>query len=216
MGTVIASATALYFADPSSPALLSTIVAPSPTPKSAEAFAGVILIAPFPDLPELLQTYKIAGFLPVLSPLRGYPKIANYLSTKIIDKWPTLPRLQALLEASSASKTPVHISILHARNDGDISFRLSEAVYAGLETLFLGEENVVASEERRSIHGGERVKRGAFAYRNVEDADRMRSVELEVVRFGGHNEVVGWSQVSLAVRRAFKGVKSLRPGLDVE
>ncbi|KAF2659246.1 alpha/beta-hydrolase [Lophiostoma macrostomum CBS 122681] len=216
MGTVIASATALYFASPSTSALPPTIAHPSPLPNSATAFAGVILISPFPDLPELLQSYKISGFIPVLAPLKGYPKIANYLSSKIIDTWPTLPRLQALLTASAASKTPVHISILHARNDPDISFRLSEAVYAGLETLFLGDENVVASEERRTIHGGERVKRGAFAYRSVEDGDRMRSVELEIVRYGGHNEVVGWSQVSLAVRRAFKGVKSLRPGLDVE
>jgi hypothetical protein len=60
------------------------------------------------------------------------------------------------------------------------------------------------------------VKRGAFAYRNVEDGDGERSVELEVVRYGGHNAVVGFSQVSLAVRRALKGRKTLRPGLDVE
>lgn len=79
----------------------------------------------------------------------------------------------------------------------------------------VGEEGVSASEERRSIHGGERVRRGAFAYRKVEDASGERVVELEVTRFGGHNEVVGWSAVNLAVRRAV-GRKSLRPGLDVE
>lgn len=79
----------------------------------------------------------------------------------------------------------------------------------------LAEEGVTASEERRSIHGGERVKRGAFAYRKAEDANGERSVELEVVRYGGHNEVVGWSQVGLAVRRAFRR-KRFVPGLDVE
>lgn len=83
----------------------------------------------------------------------------------------------------------------------------------------LGGEGVAATEERRSIHGGERVKRGAFAYKKVEDARGERSVELEVVRFGGHNEIVGWTQVSLAVRRAFVKAENVRRGnvgLDVE
>lgn len=79
----------------------------------------------------------------------------------------------------------------------------------------LSEEGVSASEQRRSIQGGERVERGAFAFNKVEDARGERTVELEVVRYGGHNEVVGFAQVSLAVRRAFAR-KSLKPGLDVE
>jgi hypothetical protein len=184
--------------------------------KTLESFAGVVLVSPFPNLPELLRTYKIKGIIPILSPLTPYPKIANWLSSKILDQWPTLQRLQALLAASSTSKTPVHVTILHSRNDQDIDFRLSEVVYTQLEKSFLGEENVLTNQERRSIHGGERVKRGAFAYRNVEDAEGTRSVELEVVRYGGHNQLVGWTQVSLAVRRAFKGRKTGKVGLDVE
>lgn len=79
----------------------------------------------------------------------------------------------------------------------------------------LVEEGASSTDERRTIHGGERVRRGAFAYKKVEDARGEKSVELEVVRYGGHNEVVGWTQVSLAIRRAFER-KTLRPGLDVE
>ena len=127
----------------------------------------------------------------------------------------TLPRLKALVAATSATKSPLRISILHARNDGDISFRHSEQLYNPLEMALLGEEGATSSEERRSIHGGERVNRGAFAYRKVEDAGGERRVELEIVRYGGHNEVVGFAQVGLAVRRAFK-VKTFKPGLDVE
>jgi hypothetical protein len=216
LGTAVTAATALYFTDESSTDLPSTIVPPSLAPKTAEPFAGIVLVAPFPDLPVLLRTYKIAGIIPVLSPLRPYPRIANFLSTRIVDQWPTLSRLRSLLAAAKVSKTPVHVTILHARNDQDIDFRLSEDVYAELEKSLLGEDNVMSTEERRSIHGGERVKRGAFAYRNVEAADGERNVELEIVRYGGHNQVVGFAQVSLAIRRAWKGKKSLRPGLDVE
>ncbi|KAF2254599.1 alpha/beta-hydrolase [Trematosphaeria pertusa] len=193
LGTAVAAASALFFTDPESEQLPSDIVKPEPAVASPQHFAGVVLVAPFTTLSELLQTHKISGIIPVLSPLRPYPKIANFLSSKILDHWPTLPRLQALLSATSANKTPLRLSLLHARNDQHITFRLSESL----------------------IHGGERVKRGAFAYRKVEDAAGERSVELEVVRYGGHNELVGWSQVALAVRRAFKK-KNFRVGLDVE
>ncbi|KAF2789350.1 hypothetical protein K505DRAFT_253540 [Melanomma pulvis-pyrius CBS 109.77] len=209
LGTAVTAASALYFTTPTSP-LLPAIPAPSPNLPlpHAEPFAAIVLVAPFPSLPILLQSYKILGIIPVLSPLRGYPKISSFVSRKILDLWPTQDRLSALLTAATETKAPVRLSILHARNDQDISFQLSESVYTGLESLFLGKENVVSEQERRSIHGGERVKRGAFAYRKVEDAgvagEAGRSVELEVVRYGGHNEVVGFAQVSLAVRRAFR------------
>jgi pimeloyl-ACP methyl ester carboxylesterase len=215
LGTAVTAASALYFADPNSAHLPTNIIKPIPLPKSRQSFAGIVLVAPFTDLPQLLQTYKIGGIIPVLSPLASYPKMARYLSSKIVDHWPTLPRLQSLISLTSASNTPVHLTIIHARNDQDITFRLSEALYAPLESALLTEEGVSAMEERRSIHGQERVKRGAFAYRKVEDANGERSVEVEIVRYGGHNEVVGWTQVALAVRRAFRR-KRFVPGLDVE
>jgi hypothetical protein len=166
-------------------------------------------------MPQLLKTYKIGGILPVLKPLQSYPKIANYLTARIVDKWPTLPRLRALISAPASKKTGFHVTLLHARNDQDITYWEAEALFQPLATLMLTEEGVVVEEERRTIQGGHRVKRGAFAYKKVEDDKGDRMVELEVVRYGGHNEVVGWTQVSLAVRRAFAR-KTLRPGLDVE
>ncbi|KAF1958908.1 alpha/beta-hydrolase [Byssothecium circinans] len=215
LGTAVTAASALYFADPNSPELPSDLIKPSPAIKKPQNFAGIVLVAPFTNIPHLLQTYKIGGVIPIFSPLRSYPRITKYLTHRILDTWPTLPRLGALITSTSPSQTPLHLTILHARNDQDIPFKLSEDLYSPLESLFLEEEGVTATEERRSIHGGERVKRGAFAYRNVESVDGERSVEVEIVRFGGHNEVVGWTQVALAVRRAFKR-KVFRPGFDVE
>jgi pimeloyl-ACP methyl ester carboxylesterase len=215
LGTAVTAASALYFADPSSPFLPADIVHPTPKPTSATTYASLVLVAPFTDLPKLLQSYTLAGLLPILKPLRGYPRIALFFATRIVDTWPTLPRLHELLTVS----THTHIHMLHARNDADISFREAEAVFQPLQSLMLGQEGVSATEERRSIHGAERVKRGAFAYKKVEDARGEKCVELEVVRFGGHNEVVGWAQVSLAVRRGFERAEAGRKGkvgLDVE
>jgi pimeloyl-ACP methyl ester carboxylesterase len=215
LGTAVTSAAALYCANTMSRALPMDLVHTYPVSKKHEGFAAIILVAPFTDLPSLLKTYKIAGLLPVLRPMQGYPRIANFLASKIVDQWPTRSRLLALIHDSQYSKIALHVHILHARNDWDISFRESEALYEGLQSAMLSEEGASAVEERRSIHGGERVRRGAFAYRKVEDARGERGVEMEVVRYGGHNEVVGFAQVSLAVRRALER-KSLKPGLDVE
>ncbi|KAF2021776.1 alpha/beta-hydrolase [Aaosphaeria arxii CBS 175.79] len=216
LGTAVTAASALYFTDPTSvylPSTLATTISP-PAPKEPISFAAIILVAPFSNLPELLKTYNMAGIFPVLKPLQPYPRIARFLESKILDHWPTQDRLRALI---SSTKTPAstHIRIIHARNDQDIGYQTSEKLFTSLEKSFLGEENVISDHERRSIHGGDRVKRGAFAYRRVEDADGKRTVELEVVRYGGHNQVVGFAQVGLAVRRAFN-VKTFRPGLDVE
>jgi pimeloyl-ACP methyl ester carboxylesterase len=219
LGTAVTAASALYFADPSSEHLPTDLTHVSPLSKSHAGFAGIVLVAPFRDLATLLETYRIGGFIPILRPLRAYTRIANFLLARIVDHWPTLPRLRSLLTLTAASKTPIRLTLLHARNDQDIDFRQSEALFQPLQSTMLGEEGVSAREERRSIHGEERVKRGAFAYKKVEDGRGERMCELEVVRYGGHNEIVGWTQVSLAIRRAFaavEGRQERKVGLDVE
>ncbi|ORY19857.1 Alpha/Beta hydrolase protein [Clohesyomyces aquaticus] len=221
LGTAITAASALYFTNPTNSLLPSSIVGPTPE-LDPQSFAGIVLVSSFPSLHTLLNSYKIRGLIPVLSPLRPYPRLSKLLSNRILDHWPTQERLEALLTTSQASKTAAKITLLHARNDQDIDFKLSETVFQGCEAVLRGDEGAISFEERRSIHGHERVKRGAFAYRKVEDGEAAagrgegRTVELEVVRYGGHNEVVGFAQVSLAVRRAFAGNKSFKPGLDTE
>ena len=120
------------------------------------------------------------------------------------------------------------IHVLHPRNDVNVHFRLGEAVYEGLEREMVGDEGVVSVHQRRSVEkekgvlreeGVRSVTRGAFAYRRVEHNTRYggRVAELEVLRFGGHNEVAGWENVGLAVRRAIIEIKGWRrPGLDTE
>ncbi|KAI8937679.1 hypothetical protein NX059_005380 [Plenodomus lindquistii] len=219
LGTAVASAASLWSVDPTSQYLPSDLPALSnpsistttTTNQPSDTYASIILVSAFRNLPDLLKTYRIGGIIPILKPLSGYPRIANWINGRILDTWPTLPRLLALVAAHTRDQNNpaagLNIHLIHARNDQDITFRESEAVYAPLQSALLALEGASASEERRSILGGERVKRGAFAYRKVETEGGGVSVELEVVRFGGHNEVVGWSAVGLGVRRAFARVE---------
>ncbi|KAL8753701.1 MAG: hypothetical protein Q9199_004869 [Rusavskia elegans] len=51
------------------------------------AFAGAVLVAPFADVATLVATYRVAGMIPLLSPLARFPGIFGYLSTLIHDTW---------------------------------------------------------------------------------------------------------------------------------
>jgi alpha-beta hydrolase superfamily lysophospholipase len=45
-------------------------------------FAGTILVAPFVDVATLVATYRVAGTIPILSPLAKLPLLFNYLQRK--------------------------------------------------------------------------------------------------------------------------------------
>jgi len=237
---------ALHYADPGSSALPAAIARPPAAGGKGDGgpqrFAGVVLVAAFPSLPELLKTYRIGGVLPVLSPLRPYPYLTSLLEKRVVDTWATGARMAALVEAAGRGGVGVgvRVTVLHARDDGDISWKLGEEVFKGMERVMMGEEGVVRTDERRSVLGRERVTRGAVVYRAVEDwaGSAERVVELEVVRYGGefgavsyspmqrfgegwmagldvykitltgtgHNRIVTFAPVALAVTRAFESV----------
>jgi pimeloyl-ACP methyl ester carboxylesterase len=218
LGTAVTAAVALHFASPASTLLPPNLPLPQ-TKTPPTTFPHILLLSPFPSLPTLLTTYRISGLIPLFSPLTPYPALYTFMTSKLLDPWPTSRRLHALLSAAKSNKAPLKIHILHARNDQDIGFKVGEAVYEGLEAGMRGEEGVVSVHERRSLVGEKGVRRGAFAYRKVEVVESYgaRVVEMETVRFGGHNELVGWVNVQLAIRRAMKGESGVRmPGLDVE
>ncbi|KAF2755494.1 alpha/beta-hydrolase [Pseudovirgaria hyperparasitica] len=223
LGTAVASATSLFYLDPHSPllpaSLSNTTTSPPPTPIS---FASTILVAPFPSLPALLLKYRIAGLIPVLGPLKGYPKLLAYMTARIIDPWPTLPRWQAAFATARALNVPLNLHILHARNDADIPFAQGEALFEGVSAVMRdgvgsGEQSVLREIHERRSEVGDAVRRGAWAYRRCVDGEGVRvgddgmakvtarrRVELEITRWGGHNRIVAGAQVALAVRRAFE------------
>jgi abhydrolase domain-containing protein 12 len=88
-------------------------------------FAGLVLVEPFSDIPTLLPRYFIAGIIPTLSPLRMYPKILNFLLTKIVDTWNTTFRLANLVKSSKS----LNLAIIHTRDDFEISWTHSQTLF---------------------------------------------------------------------------------------
>jgi pimeloyl-ACP methyl ester carboxylesterase len=89
-------------------------------------FAGVVLVAGFTDLPNLLTSYSIAGWVPVLSPLRSYPALYKVFAGYLVDKWLSADRLANFVRLSKK----VRLFIIHSKDDYEIPWTQSEGLFA--------------------------------------------------------------------------------------
>ena len=150
LGTAVAAAVGLQFVDPDNSLYPKTQIETSSNQvtKSSDRitptlFAGIILVAPFTSVPNMLLTYRMGGWLPLLLPFRPFPKLAAALTSVMVDKWPTAEGLAAYYSASTraiagAASNPAVVSteshgrgylqIIHALNDRDISWRQTEMI----------------------------------------------------------------------------------------
>jgi abhydrolase domain-containing protein 12 len=83
-------------------------------------FAGTVLVAPFADVATLVSTYRVAGIIPVLSPLARFPILFNYLQRFIQDKWLCKDHIAQYVRANEANGQKYHLTVIHAEDDYDI------------------------------------------------------------------------------------------------
>ena len=88
-------------------------------------FAGVVLVAAFTDLPTLVSRYAIKGVVPILSPLRPYPRVQQWLTKHILDTWETKNRLAEFVRSS----TKLNLVLIHARNDMEIPWQNTDSLF---------------------------------------------------------------------------------------
>ena len=209
LGTAVASAVALNFVDPANDLL------PEPstrgfTPETLEvqepkSFAGVVLVAPFFSIPSLLLTYRLGGWLPLLLPLRPFPVLGSWLTSHMIDKWPTGERLAAyysilgnLPDFDAATDQPMRfrnqgsLQLFHALNDRDISYHQTEMVCRR-----------ILGPDEKCVDGNEGPQ-----VREVKRSGRP-PLRFELLGWGGHNRIQTSSPVAIGVLRAFEGIPPL-------
>jgi pimeloyl-ACP methyl ester carboxylesterase len=203
LGTQVASAVSLHFASPAESARLlppaetefnAAALATLPSRKEPVTFASVILAASFPSLPKLLKVYRLGGLVPLLSPLRVYPTIQNFVLRFIHECWRTSDRLAALVAASAKQDLPLNLQIMHAANDYDISWRMGDenfkACVAALREVDGGDVEVKAVGD-----WGETIKK------DVKVGNTK--VSWQLLMSGGHNRIVADVPIALAVMRGF-------------
>ncbi|EZF35541.1 hypothetical protein H101_00922 [Trichophyton interdigitale H6] len=196
LGTAVASALAERhtFGNPSD----------SSPVKAKESFAGVILMAPFTNIPQLLHSYCIMGFIPpILSPLLQYPQLKKYILDRLLDRWDTAARLAALTgiapkQAQNHESLPFDLTIIHAINDRDIPWREGKSVW---DAATGGEMAVELGSFTHNHTSEDGVIQSTVWERMDEPSKALKRVRWERVRYGGHNEVGTLNTVAVALLR---------------
>jgi abhydrolase domain-containing protein 12 len=202
LGTAVSSAVALHFADPlasekllphdSSFEGLSTqeLASLDNRAETPIDFEAIILVASFSSLPKLLLNYRISGLIPLLSPLRPYPRLQSLLVSQLRDTWNTSARISALTAAVSKSENrSLRLHIIHAMNDWDIPWRSGEENFDKAEEALT--PTITASGEVERMEG----KGVTLSGNGIEDQrkevwlgerGRVRLI-WEILRYGGES-----------------------------
>lgn len=202
-----------------------------PIIKNPEPLAGVVLLASFSNLPNLIESYSIKGLTPpMLSPLVGYPRFQRWVRSHIVDHWSTDTRLARLSgvnvseDALGLKHSPkdLDLTIIHALDDVEIPWYEGRRVW-----LAATGENIEGSPgsltyEKAEAGSPSQIKIWEHQVTGEDGTRATKKVRWERVRYGGkleptrsrslanegffvgHNSVATFSVAGLAVLRAFE------------
>jgi abhydrolase domain-containing protein 12 len=169
-------------------------------------FAGHIMIAPFVDVPTLVTTYKIAGTIPILSPVARYSVLFNFLSTKIRETWSTKTRIADYVHRSEDILHRYRITLIHAEDDTDIPWHHTP-------TLFSHAVNATSADgienSRVSTWKTEKGQDVGAAGRVAHWRTEQGVISEYLLRHGLHDVIMGSPVVTLAAMDIFEGVDGL-------
>lgn len=195
LGTAVSTAAIARHLD-IEPAINSTTAGPG-TQLETKApidfpFAGLLLSSGFSNLAELLKTYALFGFLPLLSPFRMYPRLQTFLTDRLDSTWHTDARLRAL----AAHSVGFRCHIIHGALDFEIGKQHADFL---LEAAKQGGEDATGEEAfvNEFSNGDTRVK-------EVDSHERRTWIRRSIFSHGGHNDVLTFHEVAVAVRRLFE------------
>lgn len=167
-------------------------------------FAGTILVAPFVDVASLVATYRIAGTIPILSPLARFPLLFNYLGTFIKDKWLSKDRIAEYIRANEANGEHYQLTLIHAEDDYDIPWHHTQVLFwhAVNATFPQG----ISYDEFDKVRSKSKTDLGA-AGSVMEWRTKKGVIREEILKTGLHDVVMGNPVITVAVMRIFEASK---------
>ena len=166
-------------------------------------FAGLVLVAPFVSIPELLPEYSLAGCIPILSPLKMYPMILKWVLTRVVDTWTTSERLINLVQKSDT----FNIALIHARNDAEIPWKQSQRLFD------VSTNTTIGTKIHEELGGAGWVKTWSEGTKKIKLIISPSGGMLILLGFrvsdnlAGHNQVMTYPMAAKAVLDCFDGVK---------
>lgn len=190
LGTAVSLAVSKHFALQSPPVM----------------FAGSILVAPFVDVATLVATYRVAGYIPLLSPLARFPLLFKYLSTFIQDKWLSKDRIAEYIRANEANAEKYQLTLIHAEDDYDIPSHHTEVVFWHAVNATVPRR--ITYNELDEVKYKSKTDLGA-AGSVMEWRTKNGVIREEILKTGLHDVVMGDPVIAMAVMRIFEGADHL-------
>jgi abhydrolase domain-containing protein 12 len=170
---------------------------------STLSFAGTILVAPFSDVSTLTATYRIGGFIPVLSPLGLFPPLLAFFNGFLESTWRSKDRIASFVKRSESegSISNYHITLIHAQDDTTIPYIHTEVLFwhAVNATVPTG----ISYKELERKKAMKRIDVGAGGWA-VEWSTKKGLIREELLKYGSHDKVGAYPSIAMAVFRAFQ------------
>ena len=162
-------------------------------------FAGIVLVAGFSHLPNMLSNYAIGGMIPVLAPLKIFTPFMRLAQRFVVDKWHSAERLASVVRNT---KSRLRLFLVHAWNDRDIPCDETNLLFkAAVQATTRGQ--LLDDIEFTEAKDLETVVRGRHAFVATWKDEPNIIIRQEQFAYGGHNEVVMMAPTALAIMRAF-------------
>ena len=163
--------------------------------------AGTVLVAPFVDIATLVSTYRVAGIIPILSPLARVPWLLGYLQRFIRDQWLSKDRIAEYVRANEVNGEPYHLTIIHAEDDFDIPWHHSQAVF--WHAVRGSVPGGISYDKLQLKKLDAQLDLGAAG--TIMDWRTDHGVIREqILKTGLHDIIMGYPVVTMAVMRAFE------------
>lgn len=164
-------------------------------------FAGTVLVAPFVDVATLVSTYRIAGTIPILSPIARFPILFKTLQRFIRDKWLSRDSIAQYVRANEHNGEKYRIAIVHAEDDYDIPWHHSQLVFwhAVNASIPAG----ISYEELEDKKTDAKADLGAAGSMMQWKTD-CGVIREEILKTGLHDVVMGYPIVTMADMRFFE------------
>ncbi|KXG46484.1 uncharacterized protein PGRI_053400 [Penicillium griseofulvum] len=164
-------------------------------------FAGTVLVAPFVDVATLVSTYRIAGTVPILSPVARFPFLFKYLQRFIRDKWLSKDGIAQYIQANEMNGEKYRITIIHAEDDFDIPWHHSQLVFWHAVNASMPAGISYDDLEQKKLDS--RADMGA-AGSVVEWKTGNGIIREEILKTGLHDVIMGYPVITMAVMRFFE------------
>lgn len=160
LGTAVTAAAAEYFAN------------------EGMEFAGVVMVASFTDMPNLLNGYKLGGWISTLSPLRRYPLLLKWFQSQIEDTWESASRIANFVRKSKR----VRLFLIHALDDYEIPWAHTDALFAAAANATT--ESGMSSQQISAMKKRSTVDRGDGAFVSTWNAGGNKIIREEILAYG--------------------------------